>query len=346
MDTKNDDQNRLARRAESSKQQAQLPLYSQVVNGLEELIADDVLPRGLVLIEGPIASYYGVSRVPVRQALALLAERGLVRTFRGRGYLVARPGEDPAPLRIPFRSLDLPSRTQSSPGRGRVYEWQRVHDEIADEISECLLFGTYQIRESSLCTRFDISRTVVREVLSRLAVRGLIEKDDRSHWICGPFTAKANLEQYQMRTILELAALKDCSESGLLPDVGPMLARLDETISRPASLLPMIGRLENDLHGLMFDRCKNERLKASIVQNQLSLHVHRMFYRHFGPDASEPMLREHRRILVALYSSRVQEALAALEAHLAAAWKRSQARLKVLAVIKEPNLPDFLERMH
>jgi DNA-binding GntR family transcriptional regulator len=326
---------------------AQLPLHGRVHRGLRAMIDSRVLPSGLVLLEGPIANYFGVSRVPVRKALADLAASGVIRRFRGRGYLVDPEQRNPMPLRFPFQSLDLPGRSGGGFQRQRTYEWQRVHDDIAEEIAQCLLFGTYQIREAGLCERYRISRTVVREVLGRLMARGIIDKDRRSHWICGPFTARANSEQYQMRMILEPAALGQCVQAGALPDVRAMIERLDEVRSGPAPpSAARIAGLDDDLHGALFEQCTNARLKAGIVQNQLALNVNRTFYRHFGVSADEPMLDEHRKVLTALVAGKIGDAQAALTAHLAAARERSQARLKVLAVIEEPDLPDFLERTH
>lgn len=324
-----------------------LPLHKRVHHGLTALMERRAFPNGLVLLEGPIAAYFGVSRVPVRKALADLAERGVIRKFRGRGYLVDPEKRNPAPLRLAFQTLDLPARPTGDFGSQRKYEWQRVYDGIAEDVAQCLLFGTYQIREAGLCERYGISRTVVREVLGRLMTRGIIDKDRRSHWICGPFTAKATSEQYQMRMILEPAALRECAETGGLPDVERMIARLDEVRSRgSASSSTGMSELEDDLHGAMFQSCANGRLKASILQNQLALSVNQTFYRHFGVSAGEPMFDEHRRILILIASREIDRALKALVGHLEAARDRAQARLKVLAVIEEPDLPPFLERTH
>jgi DNA-binding GntR family transcriptional regulator len=323
------------------------PLYERVHHGLREMIEQRVLPTGLVLLEGPIATYFGVSRVPVRRALSDLAEAGIISKFRGRGYLVDPDRLNPTPIRLEFRSLDLPDRPTGTRHGERRYIWQQVYDEITEMVAQCLLFGTYRIRETGICERYGISRTVVREVLSRLMARGLIDKDNRSHWICGPFTARANNEQYGMRIVLEPAALREAVGAERQPDIGLMLARLERARSRSSALLvQQITVLEHDLHGLLLDACPNSRLKTTIAQNQLPLSVNRTFYAQFGVAADEPMLEEHHRIFAALANGRVGQASEALAAHLRAARERSQARLKVLAVIDEPSLPDFLERMH
>lgn len=323
------------------------PLYARVHRGLRQLIEQRVLPDGLVLLEGPVAAYFGVSRVPVRQALAGLAESGLIRKFRGRGYLVDPDRSGAAPLRLAFQSIGLPDRPANSRRGSRQYVWQRVYDDIASEVARCLLFGTYRIREAGICERYGISRTVVREVLGRLMTRGLIDKDGQSHWICGPFTARANNEQYGMRMILEPAALRAVVGSKRLPDVGAMLSRLDLAQSRGLALSDEdISLLDQDIHGLLLEPCANARLMATIIQNQLPLNISRTFFAHFGVAAAEPMLEEHRNILTALAAGRCDAAADALTAHLGAALRRSQARLKVLAVVDQPDLPDYLERTH
>jgi DNA-binding GntR family transcriptional regulator len=326
---------------------AQPLLYERVHQGLRDLIDDGVLPAGFVLLEGPIAAYFGVSRIPVRRALVDLSDVGLVRKFRGRGYIVDPDRADPEPIRLEFRSLNLPDRSANAGHGERRYIWQQVYDDIADAVARCLLFGTYRISETLLCERFDISRTVVREVLGRLMARGLIDKDNRSHWICGPFTARANTEQSGMRMILEPVALREAVATGRLPDLDSMLVRLQKARAQAAGLSAQaISVLEHDLHSALLDACPNQRLTTTIAQNQLPLSIHRTFYSHFGVAAEEPMLDEHHAILTALAEGRGEAAADALATHLQAARERAQARLKVLAVIDEPGLPDFLERMH
>jgi DNA-binding GntR family transcriptional regulator len=177
--------------------------------------------------------------------------------------------------------------------------------------------------------------------------RGLIDKDNRSHWICGPFTARSNDEQYGMRMILEPAALKDMAVRDHGLDVEAMLARLEQARRQSRPLSPaQIGSLEQDLHAVLPEACPNVRLRSAIVQNQLPLNINRTFYSHFGVAQDEPLLDEHRRVFSALLGGRTDEAANALADHLDAARSRSRARLKVLAVVAEPDLPDFLERVH
>src|SRR5471030_2563150 len=85
--------------------------YRLIHDQLKSAIALGRIAPGLVLLEGPVARIFGTSRVPVRKAFELLHEGGLLRTFEGRGYLVAGPngasGNDPQPLRVPLSEAAL-----------------------------------------------------------------------------------------------------------------------------------------------------------------------------------------------------------------------------------------------
>lgn len=67
---------------------AELKLREQVVLKLRELILGGELPAGQRVAEIPISERLGVSRTPVRQALTVLAQEGLLSAAGKRGYVV------------------------------------------------------------------------------------------------------------------------------------------------------------------------------------------------------------------------------------------------------------------
>ncbi len=68
--------------------QGELKLREQVVLKLRELILSGELAAGERVAEIPISERLGVSRTPVRQALTVLAQEGLLGVAGKRGYLV------------------------------------------------------------------------------------------------------------------------------------------------------------------------------------------------------------------------------------------------------------------
>lgn len=63
--------------------------YMRVANDIEIRIrSGELAPGARLLSEKDLAIYYGVAYLTVRHAVAILRERGLVETVRGRGTYV------------------------------------------------------------------------------------------------------------------------------------------------------------------------------------------------------------------------------------------------------------------
>jgi DNA-binding GntR family transcriptional regulator len=76
-----------------------------VCTAIREDIVSGVLPRGARLAEEQLAQRYGVSRVPVREALRTLESEGFVVSRRHAGACVAQPGEREAADLLDVRAL-------------------------------------------------------------------------------------------------------------------------------------------------------------------------------------------------------------------------------------------------
>lgn len=76
-----------------------------VCTAIREDIVGGVLPRGARLAEEQLARRYGVSRVPVREALRTLESEGFVVSRRHAGACVAQPGEREAADLLDIRAL-------------------------------------------------------------------------------------------------------------------------------------------------------------------------------------------------------------------------------------------------
>lgn len=65
------------------------PASARIVDSLREHIIDGLLPPGMQIPQELLAEQFGVSRVPVREALRQLEAEGLVRSELNRGAFVA-----------------------------------------------------------------------------------------------------------------------------------------------------------------------------------------------------------------------------------------------------------------
>ena len=240
--------------------------YDLISSVIRNNILSGRLPPGFVLLEGPIANLTQSSRAPVQAALRILEKERLVRRFHGRGYLVARDGEQVEPLRRDIREIDLQISGEIDEALQNRGMWEMVYDTVEDAVASCLIFGEFRIIETELGDHLGVSRTVVRDVLSRLHESGLIRKNQSSHWIAGPLTAASVRNLFDIRSILEPAALR---MAGPYIDYGE-IERMLRTLDR-SGIAPEAETLEQVLMDACITRAPNPELVDVITRNRMPL---------------------------------------------------------------------------
>ncbi len=312
--------------------------YEMIYRSLAGQIGE--LPPGLVLLEGAIAEAFQVSRAPVKAALRLLFRDGLVQRFEGRGYMV--PGR-PDPLRIGLKAAGLRTAADGLDEGPPRPGWERIYLHAEREIGAAIVFGRFRVLEARMAIHYGVSRTVVRDVLGRMHERRLIAKDARSHWVAGPLTAAALHEYYQIRRILEPAALMLASPHLDADVLAAMRARVQAVHARRTQPnADTMLAIDEDLHIKCVQRCGNLRLTEMIQDSQAVLIANHTFLHYLGVPEELPELAEHRVIFDLLLQGNPEAAAAALRAHLDRSRDRALSRLKVLSVIPLRDLPDFL----
>ncbi len=332
--------------ARSRQEGSRAPRYALIQDSLREAIESGRVPPNQVLLEGPIARLFGTSRGPVRKALELLHQQGLISRFEGRGFL-ATP--DPGAVE-PAREALTPERLGLGIDESPVVDTrpaaERIHAEVEEAVATCLAFGHFRIVETSLSDYYGVSRTVAREVLGRLRSQRLIEKDRHSHWLAGPLTAQAVAEDYEIRVLLEPAALKASGPLIEREELEVMRDRVQRLIDHPEQQsAATIARLERDLHQGCLRHYRNRKAGEMIAQSQLPVIVNRMFFQTLGVPRDEPLLMEHKLVIDHLLFGAFDAAASSLQSHLQAAAERTRRRLKVLSVFPEPDLPPYLQRI-
>lgn len=301
------------------------------------------LPAGLVLTEDPIARLCDTSRTPVRQALAALYGKGLLRRFDGRGYLVAGADRaEPLRRRLTRTMLGLAEHGMETAVEGSA---DRIADDFEATLLRALPFGQYRILEQAAADHYGVSRTVVRELLTRLHDRGVVGKDPRLNWIVGPLTARDVRDHYQIRARLEPLALLDGAPAVPPADIMAMRSRLDAAADSPDRLdLDGWVALEADIHERLLLRHRNQPLLRVIRQSQIVFAVNRLFFETIGPRPFHAALDEHRLVLELLLRGAYEPAAETLDAHLGFAATRTLQRLKAVSVFPEPPLPPYLHK--
>jgi DNA-binding GntR family transcriptional regulator len=313
----------------SSNPFAQEPRYELITRVLRSNIQRGTLPEGLVLLEGPIAAVMQTSRVPVQSALRLLMSEGLVHRFEGRGYLVGQEGKGIAPLRRDVRefTLDVPNAVDDAlQTRGT---WRHVYEEVEEQVASCQIFGEFRIVETELSEYLGVSRTVARDVLARLQERGLIRKNASSHWIAGPLTARRLREKFELRSIIEPAALRMSAPYISYAEVEHLLEKIDSG----ATLTP--ESLSDALVEFCIAQAPNMTLVEMIRSNRLLLSSVNRALTSLGLPNDEATIDQYRTLFELIARHPIDSAAEYLRDQVQITAQRNLARMKIVAVISE-----------
>jgi len=99
---------------------------------------------------------------------------------------------------------------------------QGVYERIKEEIFEFLLPPGARFSENEVAGRIGVSRTPVREALYRLAREGFLDVYAKSGWSVRPLDFDLFDQLYDVRVIIELAAVRKLCESATGVDLTPL----------------------------------------------------------------------------------------------------------------------------
>ncbi|MXN45658.1 GntR family transcriptional regulator [Shinella kummerowiae] len=313
--------------------------YEIAEDVLRSNIESGTLPTGLVLLEGPIADILQTSRAPVQRALQALEMEGLVHRFAGRGFLVGPPSADIEPNRTDIKALGLIVPRHADEALQNRSSWERIYNIVEADVAACVVFGRYRIVEMELANHFNVSRTVVRDVLTRLRERGLVRKNQSSHWIAGPLTAQMVKDHFVLRTILEPSAIRLGARAVSPTRLEGLLRRL-----RAAEEVNAAGSFqENEAIQAEFIECcvlatPNERLKDLVRNNLLPVIATDRLLRRLGLPGDPAIITELRLIAELLLRGATESAVSMMETHLDASLNRTIAQMKIVAIIPGPGV--------
>lgn len=98
----------------------------------------------------------------------------------------------------------------------------RIYRQIKEDIFDFRLLPGDRFSENEIAERVQASRTPVREALSRLQREGFVEVSFRSGWQVKPFDFNQFEQLYDVRIVLELAAVKKLCEMEPAPDLNEL----------------------------------------------------------------------------------------------------------------------------
>lgn len=177
------------------------PLTLRIANEIAEFVRADDFSPGEQLRTQKLADRFGVSRSPIREALQLLADQGVLEQRTNRGFFVK--------LRTFGRSDELLPE-EAAPFE-TLNNYQRLaEDWLADHIPA-------DVTEQLLRKRYRLTKTQLGDILLRAMREGWVERKQGYGWRFLPVakTPEAFEQIYRFRILIEPAALL---EPGFRPD--------------------------------------------------------------------------------------------------------------------------------
>ncbi len=195
----------------------------------------------------------------------------------------------------------------------------RVYQEIKERIINGVYGGGRQLRQEELAEEFGVSRIPVREVLIQLDGEGLVEMHPYKGAVVSPLSSDEAKELFEIRYILESAALRFSSERMTESDYLDMEVLLDDTEAESDAF----SRTEKNrtFHSKLYGYCGRPRLLEMIdglhagVDRYLRVYLRLMDYQQDSTEA-------HREMLKACREGRLDDACRLLKKHLDEASER------------------------
>lgn len=214
-----------------------------IVTKILDLIQTESMPVGSHLPAQLLADRLRVSRSPINEALALLAEKGILKREPNRGYFLAT-------------KLDVPAKDLA--GKLGIDETNVVADvyfRIADDRLRGLLPTDF--KETEIKQRYELTPAQLNSVMTRIALEGWAEKKPGYGWSFSSMltTADSLLQSYRLRLAVEPAALLEPNYR-LAPEV---IERC-----RAAEMHLLQGGIETDSADALHDR--GVRFHESLVE--------------------------------------------------------------------------------
>lgn len=192
---------------------------------------------------------------------------------------------------------------------------ERIYQQLKQDIFDfCLLPGD-RFSENEVAARLAVSRTPVREALTQLQREGYVKVLFRSGWQVNPLDFEQFDQLYDVRIVLELAAVKKLCEMDPAPDLQALqqfwLANAEDRERRESVVCAADENFHNALIAATGNR-EMTRIHQDITE-RLRI-IRRVDFTQ--PYRVEATYEEHAQILRAVLARRFERASALLKAHI------------------------------
>jgi DNA-binding GntR family transcriptional regulator len=206
----------------------------------------------------------------------------------------------------------------SAPATTRARAAERIYQDLLADITDFRMLPGDRFTETDLSVRFAASRTPVRDALFMLKRDGFVDVRFRSGWHVCPFDFKRFDELYELRIVLETAAVEKLCQAG--KDVRHNLAdRLEKIWKVPPEAQEAdpkkLTDLDEGFHRTLMEAAGNNEMAAihKEVTEKIRI-IRRLDF--FKTSRIAATYSEHAQILAKLRRGQTVETLLMLRAHI------------------------------
>ena len=193
---------------------------------------------------------------------------------------------------------------------------EQVYQRLKADLHQFLFTPGQRLSETALAGQMGVSRTPVREALTRLRDEGLVEVESKTGWFVRPIDFDRIDQLYDLRVLLELDAVARLAQSEA-PEV--QLAPLRQIWLLPSSERlrdgHAVGELDEGFHSALVRAAGNDEIARvhDDVTGRIRI-VRRLDFTR--DDRIDATYQEHARILRAVMQRKADQARMLLRAHI------------------------------
>ncbi|MBW0168850.1 MAG: GntR family transcriptional regulator [Hydrogenophaga sp.] len=212
-------------------------------------------------------------------------------------------------------TIPQPKALQAPARRSRANE---VYEQLKRDIADFRMVPGDRFSEHELCSRLDVSRTPVRQALTRLQQEGLVEVMFRSGWRVLPFDFDKFDQLYDLRMVLETTAVQRLCLQDVQPPEPALQALKDRWLAPVAerSTDPVqVAEWDEDFHEALVRAAGNAEMAR--VHHELTERIRIIrrldFLKQMRIDATYD---EHAKILRAILARKADRADLLMRSHI------------------------------
>ena len=138
---------------------------------------------------------------------------------------------------------------------------ERIYLQLKQDIFDFRLMPGDRFRENEIAERMGVSRTPVREALFRLQREAYVDVLYRSGWQVKPFDFKYFEELYDVRTILECAAVRKlCEHDGELSKLDDLVSQWCVPSEQRLDDGPVVSGMDERFHEKLVEAAGNSEM--------------------------------------------------------------------------------------